>query len=189
VSVIQTKYLPFSLPSNPSRRQKRALAKLSKIPRIQNKIFVSPSPLPLSQKKREERKKTEQSYVGHSPIRSNIFLEKLPFKAIIDSGSSLNIINEEIFKFIQKQSPHLQAEQDHTIIEGLSGSTTNLGKTILQIQIGPQISSVEFHILKNTRIFVLLGVPTLKLFGIKLDFQKETLEIGEDSEKHTQLFT
>ena len=83
---------PLSL----NRRQRRTQEKLSQIISLKksnNKTLISP--LSVFKRKRKERIQREEIfYTGETPIRSNILLEKQPLQAILDSGSSLNIINE-----------------------------------------------------------------------------------------------
>ena len=84
-----------------------------------NKCLLSP--LSVFKRKRKERIQREEIfYTGETPIRSNILLEKQPLQAILDSGSSLNIINEVLWKRLKSQNPSLIHHEDSTIIEGLS---------------------------------------------------------------------
>ena len=83
--------------------------------------------------------------------------------------------------------PQLQLYNDSVVIEGLSGKANNLGKVTLSIQIGPTSAKYEFHVVRNTRIFVLLGVPILKTLGIVLDFKECLLKLYQHSQPFTSL--
>ena len=159
-----------------NRRQKRALDKKNK------------TSLPYSVSTRKlKRIEEEQCYVGSEPIRTQIELEGFPFQAILDSGSTLNIINEDIWKQLNRQCPQLHLQPDLTIIEGLAGKANNMGKVKLNIAIGSMQKNLDFLIVRHTRVLVLLGVPALKAFELILDFKNELLNIPNAS--YSQKFT
>ena len=121
----------------------------------------------------------EEIYIGSDPIRTQIYLQGISCQAILDSGSSLNIINEELWKNLSHLLPHLTMRHDPTLIEGIAGRAQNLGLAILQVQIGPISQPFEFLIVRNPRVFVLLGVPVLKSLGASLDFREEVIRVQE----------
>ena len=112
-------------------------------------------------------------------------VETITCNAILDSGSSINIINEETWKVLLSLHSILHLAPNTTSIEGIAGKTTTLGAANLQIKIGPIQHTLQFQVVQNARIFLLLGVPALKSFGVSLDFKEELLKM----EGHQQSFT
>jgi predicted aspartyl protease len=141
----------------------------------------------LEKQQASQAQKEDKTYIGNSPVRTDILLNDIPTRAIIDSGSSLNIISQEIFSKLQRVDPTLELEPNPTIIHGLSGVSTNVGEVTLRIQIGSVETKVAFLVIKKTRVSVLLGVPTLHLLGITLEFATNKLILGEHQQPFTTL--
>lgn len=98
--------------------------------------------------------------------------------AILDSGSDISLINEELLNEI----PYVSTSQSDVIVYGITDKPIFLSKQIMvNLQIGDQNFRVNLFPTKTKIFQVLLGRNFLRQYAITLDFKKEHLvmETGE----------
>ena len=92
--------------------------------------------------------------------------------SLIDSGSRKNLINYQTYlKFNGRNAPKLFEKTDNDELHSASGGVLkSLGYTKIETKIGTKTFYLEYEVLSNLCVGIILGEEALTQMGVKVDF-------------------
>lgn len=129
-------------------------------------------------------------------VRIPIMVENFPIsEVLLDTGANINVISEDCLNTLRAKGLEVQYVGIAGNVVGISNTLTpTLGKVKFKLSLGLtknlEQKEVTFSILKKVPRSIILGVPTQKQFGIKIDMNRElvTFEDSNGLEKEVKIF-
>jgi hypothetical protein len=105
-----------------------------------------------------------------------VHIGKTSTKALVDSGSQINVIKEETYIKAKLDQKYSMRESETPLVTSISGATVRvLGKTMIPITVGGITLNTELYIIRRIKYSIILGLQFLQDANAKINFHNSQL--------------